>query len=42
MTAAIAAPERRLAFAYSPNFMCEAAGVGERCEALVEATFASV
>jgi CubicO group peptidase (beta-lactamase class C family) len=35
-------PERRLAFSYSPNFMCEGAGVGARCEALVEATFASV
>jgi CubicO group peptidase (beta-lactamase class C family) len=37
---AFADPERRLAFAYSPNFMCEGAGVGDRCEALVEAVFA--
>ena len=35
-------PERRLAFSYSPNFMCEGAGVGARCEALVDAVFASV
>ena len=35
-------PQRRLAFSYSPNFMCEGAGVGDRCDALVEAAFASV
>lgn len=31
----------RLAPAFSPSFMCEGAGVGERCEALVGATLAS-
>ncbi len=35
-------PERRLAFAYSPNFMCEGAGVGARCDALVDAVFGCV
>jgi CubicO group peptidase (beta-lactamase class C family) len=35
-------PERRLAFSYCTNFMCEGAGVGERCEALIDATFASI
>ncbi|MDB5364822.1 MAG: serine hydrolase [Rhodospirillales bacterium] len=30
-------PERRLAFAYAPNFMCAGEGSGERCLALVEA-----
>ena len=39
---AFADPERRLAFSYSPNFMCEGAGIGDRCEALIEALFASV
>jgi CubicO group peptidase (beta-lactamase class C family) len=33
-------PEQRIAFSYSPNFMCGGAGVGERCEALVKAVFA--
>lgn len=33
---AVADPEAGLAFAYSPNYMCAGAGVGERCEALVE------
>ncbi len=32
-------PENRLAFGYSPNRMCEGAGVGERCLALVEAAY---
>lgn len=35
-------PDRQLAFAYSPNYMCEGAGVGDRCEALVDALFSSV
>lgn len=35
----IADPEARIAFSYSPNFMCAGAGVGDRCLALVEATF---
>lgn len=34
---AVADPEAGLAFAYSPNYMCAGAGVGDRCEALVEA-----
>lgn len=34
-------PEARLAFAYSPNRMCEGAGVGERCTALIDAVFGS-
>jgi CubicO group peptidase (beta-lactamase class C family) len=33
-------PARQLAFAYSPNQMCAGTGVGERCDALVEATYA--
>lgn len=33
----IADPEAGLAMSYSPNLMCAGAGVGERCEALVEA-----
>lgn len=32
-------PERGIAFAYSPNFMCAGAGSGERCLALAEAAF---
>ncbi len=35
-------PERKLSFSYTPNFMCEGAGVGERCEALINATFRSI
>jgi len=34
---AIADPEAGLSFSYSPNYMCSGEGVGERCEALVEA-----
>lgn len=37
---AFADPEAGLAFAYSPNFMCEGAGVGDRCDALVAALYA--
>ncbi|MBO6782968.1 MAG: beta-lactamase family protein [Alphaproteobacteria bacterium] len=37
---AFADPEAGLAFAYSPNFMCEGAGVGARCDALVDALYA--
>lgn len=33
-------PERRLAFSYCTSFMCEGAGVGSRCEALINAAFA--
>ena len=33
-------PENRIAFSYSPNLMCAGGGLGERAEALVEATFA--
>ncbi len=32
-------PEAKLSFSYSPNFMCAGAGVGDRCEALINATF---
>lgn len=32
-------PSRRLSFAYCGNFMCEGAGVGVRCERLVNALF---
>jgi CubicO group peptidase (beta-lactamase class C family) len=33
-------PEAGIAFAFSPNFMCEGAGAGNRCTALVDAVFA--
>jgi CubicO group peptidase (beta-lactamase class C family) len=33
-------PQRRLSFSYCTSFMCEGAGVGGRCGALIEATFA--
>ncbi len=36
---AFADPEAGIAFAYSPNYMCEGAGSGERCTALVDALF---
>src|SRR5690606_27950235 len=32
----IADPEAGIAMSYSPNLMCAGAGVGDRCEALVE------
>jgi CubicO group peptidase (beta-lactamase class C family) len=32
-------PESRIAFAYSPNFMCAGSGSGERCAALVDALY---
>jgi len=32
-------PENGIAFSYSPNFMCEGAGLGDRCEALINATY---
>ncbi|GIL38006.1 serine hydrolase domain-containing protein [Roseiterribacter gracilis] len=35
-------PERGIAFSFSPNFMCSGAGLGDRCAALITATFASV
>jgi len=31
-------PEANFSFSYSPNHMCSGAGVGDRCEALVDAT----
>lgn len=34
-------PERRLGFSYCTNYMCAGAGLGDRCEALIEATFAN-
>lgn len=33
-------PENRVAFSYSPNLMCSGGGVGDRCEALIEALYA--
>lgn len=36
---AFADPEAGLAFSYSPNYMCSGAGVGDRCDALVEALY---
>ncbi len=33
----IADPESRMSFSYSQNFMCSGAGVGDRCEALINA-----
>lgn len=33
-------PENRIAFAYTPNYMCEGAGIGDRCTALIEAAYA--
>lgn len=35
-------PDLRLSFSYSPNFMCAGAGVGDRCEALIDAAYRSV
>jgi CubicO group peptidase (beta-lactamase class C family) len=35
-------PHLRLGFSYSPNFMCAGAGVGDRCEALIDATYRCV
>jgi CubicO group peptidase (beta-lactamase class C family) len=32
-------PEAGIAVSYSPSYMCSGAGVGERCEALIAATF---
>lgn len=32
-------PETGLAFSYSPNFMCAGAGIGDRCEALINAMY---
>jgi CubicO group peptidase (beta-lactamase class C family) len=33
-------PENKIAFSYCTNFMCAGAGVGDRCEALIEAVYA--
>lgn len=35
-------PDLRLGFGYTPNFMCAGAGVGDRCEALIDATYRCV
>lgn len=35
----MADPEAGLSFSYSPNFMCSGGGVGDRCEALIQALF---
>lgn len=32
-------PSAKLAFSYSPNYMCAGEGAGERCEALIEAAY---
>lgn len=37
---AFADPEAGISFSYSPNYMCAGAGVGDRCDALVEALYA--
>lgn len=37
----IADPEARLSFSYSPNFMTDGAGVGDRSTALIDAAFAA-
>lgn len=34
-------PEAGLSFSYSPNYMCAGAGVGDRCDALVNALYAN-
>lgn len=34
-------PENKIAFSYSPNFMTDGAGVGDRCQALINAAFAA-
>lgn len=38
---AFADPEAGLSFSYSPNYMCAGAGVGDRCDALVNALYAN-
>lgn len=35
-------PDRQLAFGYSTNFMVAGEGIGDRCEALIDAVFASI
>jgi len=35
----LADPEAGISFSYSPNLMCAGAGVGDRCEALINAAF---
>lgn len=35
-------PDRQLAFSYSTNFMAAGEGLGDRCEALIDAVFASI
>lgn len=39
---AFADPEGGIAFAYTPNFMCAGESLGDRCDALIEATYASL
>jgi CubicO group peptidase (beta-lactamase class C family) len=38
----IADPDRRMAFSYCTSFMCAGAGIGDRCQALIDATYASL
>ncbi|MBX3532341.1 MAG: beta-lactamase family protein [Rhizobiaceae bacterium] len=35
-------PARRMSFSYCTNYMCAGAGLGDRCEALIEAAFTSL
>ncbi|MDB5367548.1 MAG: serine hydrolase [Rhodospirillales bacterium] len=35
-------PQARIAFSYSPNFMCSGAALGDRCDALIAATYQSL
>lgn len=35
-------PDARLSFSYCTSFMCSGAGIGDRCQALIDATYASL
>jgi CubicO group peptidase (beta-lactamase class C family) len=35
-------PARRMSFSYCTNYMCAGAGLGDRCEALIDATYRSL